>query len=335
MGVIVIDSLARAAVWAVPASPVVQNKLAAIYSAHIEHYSTLQVNKTSLPGLPSGHDLAPMRPDEIHQLAEWAKAEGWNPGSSDLAIAHRIDPEAFIALRDGDELIGGGTVFRISPSFGFMGLFIVRSDRRGAGLGRVLWHYRRDRLLERLQPGATIGMDGVLDMVPFYAEGGFRLAHRDLRFQGNAWGDADPEVRAPTVEDFPELVALDASLFGAARPEFLSAWINAPGVQAVVLRSESQRIVALAAMRPALEGYKFGPVLAESPDLARRVICHLMSKAAGQNVQLDVPEPNAASLALAESLGLKPVFSCARMYYGPVPKVDVQRIYGVTSFEFG
>lgn len=276
-----------------------------------------------------------MRADEIDILAGWAKAEGWNPGGSDLAIAHRIDPEAFIALRHGDELIGGGTVFRVSPVFGFMGLFIVRADRRGAGLGRVLWHFRRDRLLARLQPGATIGMDGVLDMVPFYTDGGFRLAHRDLRFEGLAHGQADPDVRAATANDFAAIVALDADLLGTTRPEFLRAWLNAPGAHAVVLCSESRHILALGVMRPALVGYKLGPVLADSPRLARRVLTHLLSKAEGLNVQLDVPEPNGAGQALAESLGLKAVFSCARMYHGPMPQVDVQRIFGVTSFEFG
>ena len=53
------------------------------------------------PRLPTGYTLAPMRDEDINQLAEWAATEGWNPGRSDLAIARRIDPNAFIALRDG------------------------------------------------------------------------------------------------------------------------------------------------------------------------------------------------------------------------------------------
>ena len=55
----------------------------------------------------------------------------------------------------------------------------------------------------------------------------------------------------------------------------------------------------------------------------------------GQAVQIDVPEPNASGRALAESFGLSPVFRCARMYYGPTPKVNLQHVFGVTLFEFG
>jgi hypothetical protein len=97
-----------------------------------------------------------------------------------------------------------------------------------------------------------IDVDGVLDMVPFYIEGGFRLAHRDLRFEGLAHDQADPDVRATTANDFAAIVALDADLLGTTRPEFLRAWLKAPGAHAVVLCSESRHIVALGVMRPAL-----------------------------------------------------------------------------------
>ena len=50
---------------------------------------------------------------------------------------------------------------------------------------------------------------------------------------------------------------------------------------------------------------------------------------------LDVPEPNAAAVALAERMGLEPVFETARMYRGAAPEIDLSRIFGVTSFELG
>ena len=92
---------------------------------------------TNTPELPDGFSIGPMRAAEVLLLDDMAAAEGWNPGLADIGIAWDIDPDAFIALRRGDELIGGGTIFSYEGRFGFMGLFIVRPEFRGAGLGIV------------------------------------------------------------------------------------------------------------------------------------------------------------------------------------------------------
>lgn len=284
--------------------------------------------------LPDGCSIGPMRAGEVPLLGQWAAGEGWNPGVSDLAIVHAIDPDAFLALRHGEEMIGGGVIYRAAPMLGFMGLFIVRPDRRGQGLGTALWFRRRDLLLSRLEGGATIGMDGVFDMVPFYERGGFRLSHRDLRFQGIATGTRDDSVEPLDARDRDEVVAMDAALLGADRKVFLERWLAAPGARTAGLRIAG-RLRAIAALRPARNGYRFGPVLAESADDARRVMSHLMADVQGQQVQLDVPEPNVAGITLAKGYAFTEVFGCARMYLGPIPRVDVSRVFGVTSFEFG
>src|SRR3954447_21655504 len=90
------------------------------------------------PTLPAGLSLGAMRRDEADILVGWAADEGWNPGKADIGIAWATDPEAFIALRRGSELAGGGTIFSYDGRFGFMGLFIVRRELRGAGLGAQL-----------------------------------------------------------------------------------------------------------------------------------------------------------------------------------------------------
>ena len=42
-----------------------------------------------------------------------------------------------------------------------------------------------------------------------------------------------------------------------------------------------------------------------------------------------------AGLDLVARLGWRECFGCARMYLGPDPQLPVDRIFGVTSFEFG
>jgi len=284
--------------------------------------------------LPDGFAIGPMRPGEEAALDAWAAAEGWNPGDGDIAVAHGFDPDAFIALRRGDELIGGGTILSYGGRYGFMGLFIVRPEFRGEGLGTVLWHHRLRLLRARLDPGMPIGMDGVFDMVPFYERGGFRLAYRDLRFGGVASGEIDPAVVPLDAIGFDAFDAFDRLHVPAPRTAFLRAWLDRPGVRAAAL-VEHGRLVGCAALRRCLDGHRFGPVLAERPDVAERLVATLAAGVAGQRVQLDVPEANPAALALAARFGLVEEFGCARLYHGPAPQVPVERIFGVTSFEFG
>jgi len=52
-------------------------------------------------------------------------------------------------------------------------------------------------------------------------------------------------------------------------------------------------------------------------------------------VIIDVPEPNRAAFTLVERLSFTPAFETARMYTGPAPDIDRDRLFGVTSFELG
>ena len=278
--------------------------------------------------------IGPMHREEVAILGGWAAEEGWNPGKADLDIAWDTDPEAFIALRKGSELVGGGTIFSYAGRFGFMGLFIIRRDMRGDGLGGRLWRHRLKRLQDRLLPGAAIGMDGVFAMVPFYQRGGFVLAHKDLRFEGIAHGANDPDVRTLGDADFEAIDRFDRAYVPAARTSFLRRWMLQPGAHAAGL-FERDRLVGYAIARPARVGFKFGPVFAADQDIAERLIGSLMARFPGEQVQLDVPEPNQAGTRLATKFGLKEVFGCAHMYHGPAPNLPVERIFGVTSFEFG
>ncbi|MCA9989211.1 MAG: GNAT family N-acetyltransferase, partial [Anaerolineales bacterium] len=109
---------------------------------------------------------------EVDELVAWAAAEGWNPGRHDAELFWAADPAAFLGADLGAEkLIGGGAITAYGRDYGFMGFFIVRPEFRGRGLGDILWHERRARLLARLQPGATIGLDGVFTMQDYYAKG--------------------------------------------------------------------------------------------------------------------------------------------------------------------
>lgn len=284
--------------------------------------------------LPANFSIGQMRADEIATLGDWAAAEGWNPGLSDLDVAWTTDPDAFVALREGDTLAGGGSILSYGGDYGFMGLFIMRADLRKQGLGKVLWHWRRDRLLARLKPGAGVCMDGVFDMVPFYERGGFKSAFRDVRFEGIADGTSDPAAIILGNGDFPDIARYDRAFVPAARDAFLARWISARGVVTVGVRKNGN-LAGYGVARPCLAGFKIGPLFAENAEIAERIARSLMARIPGQQVQMDLPEVNPAAVALAEGFGFKMSFGCMRLYYGPPPALPIERTFAVTSLEFG
>jgi len=276
-----------------------------------------------------------MTRDELDLLVEWAAEEGWNPGLHDADVFWATDPEGFVAAELDGELVGGGSIVAYERRFGFMGFFIVRRDRRGHGLGDRLWHERKRRLLLRLDEPRIIGMDGVFAMQSYYAEGGFRFACRDLRFEAvGAEAPAPPGVVELSTVPFAEVDAYDRRHFPAPRPRFLAPWIAPDGGHAVGVRRDGG-LAGFAVLRPCRRGFKVGPLFADDSELAERLYVELSRRVAGEPLFLDVPENNPAALELARRHGMSEVFGCARMYHGPAPKLPDGEIFGVTTFELG
>ncbi|NEX23845.1 GNAT family N-acetyltransferase, partial [Thiorhodococcus mannitoliphagus] len=285
--------------------------------------------------MPPALTMRAMTRPELDTLLDWAAAEGWNPGLNDAQIFWDTDPEGFIAAEHEGELIGGGSIVAYGGRFGFMGFFIVRPDHRSQGLGRQLWQARRDRLIARLQAPAVIGMDGVFAMQAFYARGGFVLSHRDLRFAGlGAPAPPDARLVALTEVPFAELARYDAAHVPAPRDAFLRAWIAQPGCRALGALQDAV-LQGYGVIRPCRKGFKIGPLFAADAETAEALYLGLSDHARGVPLFLDVPENNPAALVLAARHGLREVFGCARMYYGPPPRLPDHEIFGVTTFELG
>ena len=96
-----------------------------------------------------------------------------------------------------------------------------------------------------------------------------------------------------------------------------------------------RRLAAWGVIRPCRRGWKVGPLIADDRASAEAVLSTLIADIGGDEIFLDVPSVNHAAVALAQGLGLAPVFETARMYTGRVPPLRLERVFGVTTFELG
>jgi ribosomal protein S18 acetylase RimI-like enzyme len=271
----------------------------------------------------------------VDELVLWAKNEGWNPGPEDSTIFYKTDPDGFYGYFNHDELIAGGAIISYNGKYGFMGLFIVKPEYRGLGIGNNLWLKRRDMLISRLDKDAPIGMDGVVDMQPFYKKGGFEIAFKDKRYE--RIGEVFPvheNISSVENTDFNNIVKYDISCFGVNRQLFLKYWLEQKEVFTFKY-IDNNTIKGYAVLRKANIGYKVGPLFADNSTIAEHLYRACLNSVPGENVYLDIPMNNNDAIDLVKKYNAKYVFECARMYYGKPVKTEDKKVFGITSFELG
>ncbi len=270
-----------------------------------------------------------MSADDVALSVEWAAAEGWNPGLHDPPCFREADPAGFfVGVLRGEPVACIATV-AYDAHFGFLGLYIVKPGYRGQGLGMRIWQHGMHYLGDR-----NVGLDGVVAQQANYRKSGFRLAYRNIRYQGHVSGIGCAQVTAAADVPFEQLLAYDRQCFPAARERFVSTWIAQP--DAVALATvDAGRVAGYGVVRRCQTGCKIGPLFADDADVAIGLFRALAARVPGEVIVLDVPETNPAAIALAERHGMTSVFETARMYTQHAPAIAIERVFGVTSFELG
>lgn len=280
---------------------------------------------------PDEFRIRTMRREEVAFAIDLAAREGWNPGLHDAECFFVADPGGFLIGELGDQPLGCISAVSYGGRNGFVGLYIVRPEFRGRGYGLRLWQ----AAMARLQ-GHNVGLDGVVAQQGNYARSGFRLAYANVRYRGAAEPATMHASIAPAAEaSFEAIGDLDRKIFPERRDAFLRCWLAQPSAGAYVARDDG-RLTGYAVVRPAREGWKIGPLVADETIVAERLYEAAATHVPrGEAIFVDIPEANACAQSLRSTFKLAPVFETARMYTGSDPAIDLSKLYGVTTFELG
>ena len=272
-----------------------------------------------------------MTHDDVGTALRWAASEGWNPGLHDADAFLAADPYGFFVLKVDGQPAATVSAVRYGERFSFLGLYITAPEMRGRGYGVAVWRAGREHLT-----GRVVGLDAVLEQETTYGRDGFVADHRTTRHVLASTSSVPPPRRSMVdVRELPleTLVAYDGRLFPGDRSAFLTAWLAMPDALSLAVL-EGDQLIGWALRRSCLEGHKVGPLFANDPEVANDLLCALAADVAGP-LYLDIPDPNAPGRALAARHGMTPVFTTVRMYDGPPPVLDLERIFGVTTLELG
>lgn len=276
-------------------------------------------------------DIRRMRRADLEIALEWAAGEGWNPGRHDADCFARPDPDGLLIGCLRGQPVASIACPRYGPRFGFVGLYLVRPDLRGRGLGMSLW-----RAGHRHLAGRTVGLDAVDAQVANYERSGYRVESHTHRHLGRGPAGAPlPGLLEIGEVAWDEVLAVDARGFPATRAEFLREWTAQPGTRALAL-SRDGAVAGFGVRRRCRDGYKVGPLFAPDRAGADALLDGLVDGLRpGEPWWIDTPATNPRALDLAADRGLERTFRTARMYRGEPPAYERECVFGVTTLELG
>jgi ribosomal-protein-alanine N-acetyltransferase len=258
-----------------------------------------------------------------------------------VAIYRHTDRQGIWVGWLGAERVGCITGVRYTAAYGVLGLYLVRPQWRGRGYGLQLWRHA----LEHLADLPCIGLEAAPDRIDDYAAWGFAPASPTNRWQAVSDGALPPPASAEgwrlLADDAipePAVQAFDAQREPSPRPHFLSQWLHHPAGTVLALIDAAGACHGFGRIRPCLlpkgEGWRIGPLMAETPEAASLLLQALLRRHPGV-VLIDAPGANAAAAPLLQGLGFSPVSTTLRMYRGEAPAVSLCDVFGLACLELG
>lgn len=278
------------------------------------------------------YQIVHMTQEEVNVAVSWAANEGWNPGLHDARCFYQTDPQGFFAGKLDNKIIAVGSAVIYDENYAFCGFYIVDKPYRDLGYGLELTQARLAYIGQR-----NAGIDGVIPMLDKYARLGYQFAHNNARYmleQMTPQKVLPTGLKEVTDIDFSQLCTYDRLHFPAPRPQFLNCWIHQKDSKALAFEEEGQ-LKGYGVIRACQQGFKIGPLFAETPEIANSLFYHLALYAQGKVVYLDIPEPNLDAVELVQRYRMIRIFATARMYLKQEPVLATKHIYGITSFELG
>ncbi len=290
-------------------------------------------------------NIRPLQDSDIHHVTRWSRIEGFAPGTGDVGIYKHTDQQGLWIGSIGTTPIGCIAGIRYNQLYGFIGLFLVKKEHRGHGYGLKLWN----QALDHLSDLPCVGLEAAPDRINDYSSWGFQPSSLTTRWELAKFDAISSKIQPNKLPNgitilegklIPNNVvqAYDANREPSPRPHFLSDWLSHPAGDVLALIDDQGSCHGFGRIRPCLlqkgEGWRIGPLLADTPQLAQLLLLKLLDRHPGI-VLIDSPGLNPFAPNLLISLGFQQISSTLRMYKGSQPPISMHEIYGLACLELG
>ena len=272
-------------------------------------------------------------PGDTHLLHELAVGVFWPHRDRDIDMLLRVG-RGYVALDEIGRAMGSTMYFPTDGDLSFLGMMVVAPRLQAQGTGRWLMRMVLEEVGDH-----DLRLTATKQGFPLYQSEGFAAVGQIRQHQGIAKPIHDPArvdgitVRNMTDEDLPDIGALDAHAYGAAR----SAIMNALAEKSTgVVAERGGKVVGFAMIRNFGRGRVIGPIVCEDEGIAMQMTAPLIQAHKGQFLRIDTPGETPLFDAFLAAAGLGIHDTCTEMVRGRQRRSSEGPItFGMASHSLG
>jgi GNAT superfamily N-acetyltransferase len=251
--------------------------------------------------------IRPLRQDDVEAALRLSASAQWNQNADDWSVMLQLGQGWGVEAPDDQgrtQLAASVVALPYGEHFAWTSMVLVLPEFRRRGLAQLLLRHALAHL-------AALGRAAVLDATPaghaVYAQEGFADTWGFARYRREAnaslQGPAAGPVTRPLAEaDWPAIHVLDRAAFGASRLPLLRHLAARLPPAARVLE-QGGRIRGFVLGRDGREARQIGPLLADAPDVAQRLLHAALQSVAGCAVYVDLLDRHADLLPWLQQQG--------------------------------
>ncbi|OQR69455.1 hypothetical protein BIW11_12243 [Tropilaelaps mercedesae] len=296
--------------------------------------------------------VRPLRTDEVRYAVEIWKEQNLEEGMHTLQLWHMTDPEGFIGAVDKDtgEVVGSCAAIRQKEGLYFVGLYAVRTELQGRGIGMKMWDYAMKRVGD-----SNAGLNAIPKHLSTYRDrAGFsHVAPWNTWVYASPWKDITLNKLVP-VKDYSIilrrvypgddetlglLVDYDEKVHNFCRERVIRTTMDdEDGILMVALKGADNAVAGFGKISTNIQGGALvGPLYADDIVVARRILRSLVSDFAPSTVTVTAfaMDGNPDSCRLCEELGLQRLMAVPRCYReAGVPQADFGKVFAHHTLNF-
>lgn len=272
-------------------------------------------------------NVGTLGPTDADAALRLSRQAGWGMCRADWERLLTADEVTAVGGRVDGALVATTTVADYGD-VGWVGCVLVDEPYRRRGLGSDIFETACERA-----DSPVLGLDANPTGQPIYERAGFRTVTTVAQYEGRPDATPAADVREAGPADYDTVAAFDQRRTGLDRGWLLRAFADDP--ETTLLVAESDGIDGYALLHPDTNGWNLGPVVADAPESAERLVRHAATVVADP-LTVRVPDAPTASSVDWTELGFKRQRALARMIRPPRgPPLAGGAVRAILAYAFG